>query len=473
VIFVYTGAFPATPDKRGGLFMENKQVSLVKSILFTICSILVLDSFVSPAIIGVSSITIWVITAIVFFIPYGLISAELGAAYPDDGGIASWVTRAFGEKAGVLVGWYYWINVGFWMPAVFVAFATWFSYAFASAASPWILAGIAVVMCWVVVWIGVRGIELSVTVSSVAAIMKAAVMLLFGFMGISYGIKFGLANDFSLHSFAPSFGNTTQYIAVIAYNLLGFELIGAIGSKIKDPGRTVPKMTIFAGIAITALFVFGTFGILAAIPASKVDTVDGFYYALQELCTVFGPAAKPVFYVTIVVTLLTLVSNMITWSLGANETLMGAELDKRSKFLGHRSKKYGTPDNLYYILGAVSTLLIALNYALSGDANEIFWTIFSFSTLIFFLSYLFMFPAAVKLRFSDPDTERPYSIPGGKFGITLCAILGELVIGACVVFLFKDSGGGFPLWVLIIGTLLTTATGFWLYAAGRNKDEEI
>ena len=111
--------------------MEEKKVSLVKSILFTICSILVLDSFVAPAIIGVSSITIWVITAVLFFIPYGLISAELGAAYPDDGGIASWVTRAFGEKSGVLVGWYYWINVGFWMPAVFVAFATWFSYAFA------------------------------------------------------------------------------------------------------------------------------------------------------------------------------------------------------------------------------------------------------------------------------------------------------------------------------------------------------
>ena len=186
----------------------------------------------------------------------------------------------------------------------------------------------------------------------------------------------------------------------------------------------------------------------------------------------FGPAAQPVFYITIVVTLLTLVSNMITWSLGANETLMGAQLDKRSKFLGHRHKKYGTPDHLYYILGIVSTLLIALNYALSGDANEIFWTIFSFSTLIFFLSYLFMFPAAVALRIKDPQTERPYKVPGGVTGVTICAILGELIIGACVVFLFKDSGGGFPLWVLIIGTLLTTLTGFWLYAAGKKKADK-
>ena len=98
--------------------MENsKKVSLVGTVLFTVCSILVLDSFVAPAIIGVSSITVWIISAIIFFIPYGLLSAELGSTYPDDGGIVSWVGRAFGEFPSVLVGWMYWVNVAFWMPA--------------------------------------------------------------------------------------------------------------------------------------------------------------------------------------------------------------------------------------------------------------------------------------------------------------------------------------------------------------------
>ena len=106
--------------------MENsKKVSLVGTVLFTVCSILVLDSFVAPAIIGVSSITVWIISAIIFFIPYGLLSAELGSTYPDDGGIVSWVGRAFGEFPSVLVGWMYWVNVAFWMPAVFTAFSGW------------------------------------------------------------------------------------------------------------------------------------------------------------------------------------------------------------------------------------------------------------------------------------------------------------------------------------------------------------
>ena len=88
------------------IYMETKKVSLWKSVLFTICSIIVLDTFVAPAIIGVSSITIWIITAIVFFVPYGLLSAELGSTYPDDGGIYSWVKRAFGEAPAVITGWF-------------------------------------------------------------------------------------------------------------------------------------------------------------------------------------------------------------------------------------------------------------------------------------------------------------------------------------------------------------------------------
>ena len=103
--------------------MESRNINLTKTVLFTVCSILVLDSFVAPAIIGVSSITVWIITAIIFFIPYGLLSAELGSTFPNDGGISYWTGRAFGEFSSVLVGWMYWINVACWMPAVFTAFS--------------------------------------------------------------------------------------------------------------------------------------------------------------------------------------------------------------------------------------------------------------------------------------------------------------------------------------------------------------
>ena len=170
---------------------SNKKVNLVATILFTICSIIALDSFVAPSIIGVPAITVWIISAIVFFLPYGLVSSELGASYPDDGGITSWTTRAFGELHGVMVGWMYWVNVAFWMPAVFTAFSGWLTLIFFPDMPLMVQGIIAVAMCWVVVFIGVRGIDVSVKVANFMAILKVSILILFGLAGVIYVIKNG------------------------------------------------------------------------------------------------------------------------------------------------------------------------------------------------------------------------------------------------------------------------------------------
>ena len=453
--------------------MNNNKVSLTKTVLFTVCSILVLDSFVAPTIIGVSSITIWIISAIFFFLPYGLMSAELGSTYPDDGGIVSWVQRAFGEFWGVMEGWMYWINVAFWMPAVFTAFSGWLVLAIWPEMPVFLQAAIAIAMCWVIVYIGVKGIDLSVEVASIMAYLKMGILVLLGVLGIIYGIKNGLANDFSFENWIPALSDIINpedggYFAVIVYNLLGFELIGSIGSQIEDPKHTVPKMTVIAGIAIVAIYCFGSFGVLAAIPADAIDEVDGFVYALQELCTVFGSFGNILFYIIIFAAILTLVANMITWTLGGNEAFMAADLDKRSKFLGHRHPKYGTADNLYYVMGVVSSLLLVLNYTLSGDANEVFWTIFAFSSIVFMLCYLLMFPAALKLKYTD-DTPRVYAVPGGKFGMTIIFILCMLSVGIATFSLLDLDPSGYGFWMQTIGLILTFGVGVYLYYAGKKK----
>ncbi len=453
--------------------MEKNKVSLTKTVLFTVCSILVLDSFVAPTIIGVSSITIWIISAIFFFLPYGLLSAELGSTYPDDGGIVSWVQRAFGEFWGVMEGWMYWINVAFWMPAVFTAFSGWLVLAVWPEMPVFLQAGIAIFMCWVIVYIGIKGIDLSVEVASIMAYLKMGILVLLGILGIIYGIKNGFANDFSLHNWIPAFSDIINpqdggYFAVIVYNLLGFELIGSIGSHLADAKHTVPKMTVIAGVAIVAIYCFGSFGVLAAIPHESIDEVDGFVYALKELCTVFGSFGNVVFYIVIFAAILTLVANMITWTLGGNESFMAADLDKRSKFLGHRHPKYGTADNLYIVMGVISSLLLVLNYALSGNANEVFWTIFAFSSIVFMLCYLLMFPAALKLKFTD-NTPRVYEVPGGKAGMVVVFILCMLSVGLATYSLLDLDPSGFGFWMQWIGLALTFAVGIYLYFAGKKK----
>jgi amino acid transporter len=434
--------------------------------LFTVCGILVLDTFVVPAQIGVASITIWIITAILFFIPYGLINAELGAAYPDDGGIFAWVKRAFGDLHATLVGWFYWVNVAFWMPAVFIAFSWWFQLAYAPDMSLFWGAFIAVALGWVVVAIGIRGIDLSVTVTNIAAIVKVGVLVIFGLLGIVYGIQNGLANDFSIGEFVPSFGDALVFAPAIVYNLLGFELISSIAGNLDNPGKNIPKMTVLSGILIAGLYIFGTFGILAATPAESLDTVDGFFYTLQELTTVFGGASEVIFKILIALALFTLMANMISWTLGGVEVLDSSDLKKKSKLLAHRHKKYDTPDYSYVLMGLISTILIVFNFSLDGDANDVFWTILSFSFVVFLLPYLWLFPAFVKLRLTDTETKRPYLVPGGKAGMWISAALGEFFIGLSLILLFTE-GDALYYSVLVVGTLLTAAYGLYLYFRGE------
>ncbi|WP_027178479.1 APC family permease [Maridesulfovibrio bastinii] len=456
--------------------MEEKKVSLFKMVSFTVCGIVVLDTFVTPAVMGVSSITVWLLTAVLFFVPYGLINAELGAAYPEDGGIYLWVKRAFGEFQATLVAWYYWVNVAFWMPAVFIAFTTWFSLAFAPNLGTWPSAAITTAMCWVIVYIGIRGADLSVTMTNIAAVIKVAVLIVFGVLGVIYASTKGVANDFSLSSFAISFNyDTVAYSSAIVYNLLGFELISSIASQIKEPGKNIPKMTILAGILIAGLYIVGTFGVLVAIPADKLNPLDGFFYAIKELCSVFGSGQEVAFSIVIAATLLTLVSNMISWTLGGVEVLDEAEFTKYTKILGHRHPKYDTPDYSYVLMGVISTVLIVLNFSLGESANDAFWTILSFSFLVFFLPYLWLFPAAVKLRISDPDTPRPYKVPGGRLGLYIAAFMGFAFIAMCCLLLFFTGKGFDPLYhgTLVIGTGLTTLFGIHLYRLTKKQGNKI
>jgi len=450
----------------------EKKVSLFKMISFTVCGIVVLDTFVAPAAMGVSSISVWILTAVLFFIPYGLINAELGAAYPEDGGIYAWVKRAFGDFQASLVAWFYWVNVAFWMPAVFIAFTTWFMMAFAPDMSLWMQAVISIAMCWLIVFIGIRGVDLSITVTNIAAITKVSLLLIFGLLGVVYFIKFGSANSFALSEFKLSFDfNTISYSSAIVYNLLGFELISSIASKVDNPKVNIPKMTILAGVLIAALYIVGTFGVLVALPAASIDPLDGFFVSIKILTSVLGPLQMPVFYIIILLACFTLVANMVSWTLGGVEVLDEAEFTSKTKMLGHRHKKYGTPDYSYILMGVISTVLIVFNFALSGNANDAFWTILSFSFLIFFLPYLWLFPAAIKLRFTDTSVVRPYKIPLDKFGIIASGVIGFLFIALGIVLLFYTGEGFDPLYhlTLIIGTIVTTLYGIYLYSKSKQK----
>ncbi|MGI2027698.1 APC family permease [Endozoicomonas acroporae] len=442
--------------------------------LFSVCAVLVVDGLTASASIGPSSITWWMITMVLFVIPYGLISSELGTTYPGEGGIYDWVKKAFGFKWAVRTTWFYWINVGLWMPAVYIMFAGMFAEMFFPDMHLWWQIAICIGLTWLTIWICNISVDAGVWVTNLGALFKVTVILVLGVGGYWYSSQHGVANEFTLNSMMPSLDSGLGFLPVIIFNLMGFELIACMGSEIKDPRQDIPKSILISAAIVTGLYISGTLGILLALPVEEIGLVAGIVSTLK---TLFGDSEFGHFMVYGVgsLALLTFIANMTTWTMGASRAAMeAAQAGELPGFVAREHPVYKTPIGANTITGTVSTVVILLYGLTTGESDELFWSIFAFSSCIFLLPYLFMFPAYFKLRVSDPDRERPYKVPGSTRIQAFLSVLCFLFIAqAVLLFIFPDIGHGTVDWgysiPVALGITITVGIGEWVLSTATKR----
>ena len=92
-------------------------------ILFTACAMVGLDSVAFAAQSGAQAITWLVISLVLFLIPYGMLVAELGSAFPVEGGPYEWVKMSFGRLVGSVTAVMYWLTNPIWIGGTLAATA--------------------------------------------------------------------------------------------------------------------------------------------------------------------------------------------------------------------------------------------------------------------------------------------------------------------------------------------------------------
>lgn len=440
--------------------------------LFTVCAILVMDTLAPSAAIGASSISWWVITLVLFFIPYGLITAELGTTYPEQGGLYIWIKNAFGEKWAARTTWLYWINVALWMPSVYILFAGMFSQLFFPEMGLWMQIGIGIVMTWITVWIGSMTLETGKWIPNIGAIFKALIMVVIGVGAFFYAKAHGVANDLSFKAILPEWGAGLAFLPVIVYNFMGFELMSGASGEMKNPGKDIPRAIITSGALIAVFYILGTVGILMALPLDQLGLVSGIVDTLKILLG-GTPVGNAVVVVLGVAALYSFLANMVTWTIGANRTAAEAAKEHElPEIFGREHPVKKTPTGAFILTGIVSTVVIILYGFMAGNAEDLFWTLFAFSSMIFLMPYLALFPAFLKLRHDDPNAVRPYRVPGGKPAAIILAVICELfIIQAVVLFVWVP---GQPMdWAfaapVLIGVLITLVVGEILISISKKK----
>ena len=122
----------AVAEQTTALALQEKS-KLIKSLrrfdmwFFTVCAFVGLDTLGTVASNGAEGFLWLVVLAIVFVAPYMLLTAEIGAAFTQEGGPYEWVKLACGRVHGAICAILYWITNPLWVGGslAFIAHDSW------------------------------------------------------------------------------------------------------------------------------------------------------------------------------------------------------------------------------------------------------------------------------------------------------------------------------------------------------------
>ncbi|HEY0189199.1 MAG TPA: APC family permease [Cellulomonas sp.] len=424
-----------TPQEAGTAAPARPAFRMFDMVLFSVAAMLLLSQLTVTAGVGPTGIFWTLLIIVAFFAPYGLVTAELGSAYPDAGGIYAWVVRAFGNRWGSRVSWWYWLNVGLWVPSVYLMFSGAISAMFFDGhLSFWVQIAITVVLIWLNYWVNARSLETGAWVSNVGAAITLVVIVALAVAGGLYASAHGSATSWTLSTMLPTdaLPAFAAALPILIYNFLGFELMSSASAQMENPRRDVPRTIAIAGALIGGFYLIATVGMQLILPADQISETTGLLDALrlglgdstaaQVLVTVLGVGALFCFFAC-----------LVPWTIGANiAAAEAAQQGDLPKVFARTHPERGTPTGaalLCSVVGTVFTIGYAGLFSLTdGAVDDVFWNLFAFSSVIFLLPYIVMMLAFGRLRRVDPDRERPYRVPGG-------ALLTRLVVGVPTVLL--------------------------------------
>jgi len=442
------------PDKPSHL----KTLGRRDIVLFTVSAILLLDTLAAGATLGPPAVTWWLALGILFFVPYALICAELGTAWAEQGGLYAWIREAFGRRWASRATWAYWVNTAVWIPAILILFAGIFAQLFAPGMTLATQIALAIALTWLTVAVNVVTLDVGKWIPNAGALLKLLIIGCLVAGAFVYAAEHGMANPLTIDSMTPAWNESLRYFSVIIYGMLGFELVSAGADEMKDPARDVPFGILASGLVIILTYTLATVAILAALPAGEIDLVEGLVDTLRLL---FGETgAGGAFAVALGIgALYTFFANGVTWSLGCNRAMAQAAREREfPALLGREHPDKRTPVGAAVMMGAVSTVALLAYGFIAPTDEDLFWSLFAFSAVVFLVPYILLVFAFLRLRQSAPERPRPYRLPGGPVVAAACAWVCGLMLGGAMLLFAYTPGEGMQ-WPVAIGALTVMAIG--------------
>jgi APA family basic amino acid/polyamine antiporter len=362
--------------------------------------------------------------------------SELAAMHPEVGGFRVYARRAFGDRAGFIVGWIEWLASAAVLAYAAVAAIDFLHTLWAPVARFENAAAIAVLGIFAAMHSG--GLRMGSAITSVASAM-IGILLLALIGGIFLGapaMQPGLSGELAGSS-GQTFvvGGLLTLVPAIRAILTAYDGWYApiyTAEETVDAPRTLPRAIIGGALLVIVLYLAINIALLRVLPVSDLAASTLPVAAAAQVVLPHGSAS-----------LMTALSILIMLSLISGNAIMGPRVLFSMAREGWISRKAaavnrgGTPH-----VALATTTLTSSAMILTGGFNQL---IALFAVLIL-LYYIAAFVAVSALRRRSPETERPYRAFGypistlivllGSVGFLLAAVVEDWRSGAtALVFL--------------------------------------
>ena len=372
-----------------------------------LAALISLDMVGQISTFGGQTFTMLIVMAVLWMVPYGLITAELGSAFPGEGGLYIWVKLAFGRLPACLATMLYWSINPIWIGGslAFLSVEAWNGYIHPVTPGSLGDLGFKTIFVLVTFIITVLPLERSIILFKIGACLKLVLTAAFISSTLIYGALSGFRGA-GVNAMTPTMPGFLGLAPLLVFSLSGFEVPSQAGDGLRNPQRDIPRGVALSGVIGVLAYALPMLSLFLVLPPASVTGISGFMSAVAMVLGVYGRFAP-----------ILLGGAVIALAVAAAD---GAFFSA----FGKVERRTGVPLRVSGLGTVVALLFMAAGTIFSqGDSEATFKVVLSIATSTFLLTLLFVFPAAVRLRLRYPRVARPYAVPGGLAGMGVAAAL--------------------------------------------------
>jgi amino acid efflux transporter len=213
---------------------------------------------------GPASLLAWV-ALVVLSVPLATTFAALGSRYPDSGGVATYVRRAFGDRSAAVVGWCFYFGVPVGAPAAGFMAGAYVAAAFGGGTRTVLLTTGGLVLAVTVM--NAFGLRVSGRVQLGLAVVLVGLLLAATITALPH------ARLSNLEPFAPhGWFAIAPAAAVLVWGFVGWEAVSSLAADFRHPARDVPRATAIAIVVVGVLYLAVASTSLLTLGASTATT---------------------------------------------------------------------------------------------------------------------------------------------------------------------------------------------------------